>query len=660
MEATKNRNIKDGTAYDHFFTSAPGKLYTVKRNASLSDTVALIPKVVYKTLDQTKQIAQQLKGKTVYETCSKVWHFVYQHIQYKKDEKGYEQIRSPRRTWHDRKSGVDCDCYSVFISSILTNLGIPHVLRITKYRANHFQHIYPIVGNRDRITLDCVTDWFNYEVPYTEKKDYPMDLQFLDGIPALYGNANDLYLMGSDDGMDELGKVIQRNMAKKKQHPVNTASKRTATAGMAKKRPAFLQQVKTMANEAAAVQAASPAQPPASPGKKKKKGLLKKVGSVAKKALNVVNKINPATLLLRNGLLAAMKLNIMRVAQRLRWGYLTPDQAAKANIDPAKFERLKKVIEKLGKIFYGAGGKPANLRKAILSGKGNKDKKVPLSGLDGLGSLDFASLDYMNVYTPLPQLLGPEIYYSENIEGFNGIDALDGLGELGEPVSAASIAAATGAVAAIAASLKQIGNIFKGKGEGAEDFDDTINEAAENNQPVPGTTTVPASITNPVVQTAPSPDDGYNENTVLPSATSNALVARQSVATDTAIEDEQAMLQTSSGAAAVTAVDEDRTAQEEAGTNAAATSSGSTGSSTGNNTGDQKESFWDKNKKWIKPVGIGVAVITVGVIGYNMFKSKNTKNKSSPPQLSGFPGKKKNHQRNGKRKPKQLQSVALI
>ncbi|OED38578.1 hypothetical protein AB832_04515 [Flavobacteriaceae bacterium (ex Bugula neritina AB1)] len=46
-------------------------------------------------------------------------------------------------------------------------------MRITKYGGKqHFQHVYPIVPTKNgHITLDCVTDRFNYEVPYSEKRD---------------------------------------------------------------------------------------------------------------------------------------------------------------------------------------------------------------------------------------------------------------------------------------------------------------------------------------------------------------------------------------------------------------------------------------------------------------------------------------------------------
>jgi hypothetical protein len=176
MEATRKRNIKPGTEYDRFFPKAAGEVATIRKQASVTDTVAFIPKVVQETLSQTKQIATVLKGKTVHETCSNIWHFVYGHINYKKDEDGFEQVRAPARTWHDRYRGVDCDCYTVFISSILINLGIAHILRITKYHRDYFQHIYPIVPFGSKyLVMDCVTDRFNYEVPYSEKKDYPMD-----------------------------------------------------------------------------------------------------------------------------------------------------------------------------------------------------------------------------------------------------------------------------------------------------------------------------------------------------------------------------------------------------------------------------------------------------------------------------------------------------
>lgn len=612
MEAAKKRNILSGDNYSHLFPKAENSFSTIRKNANVTHTVAFIPKVVNETLDHTKRIAQQLKGNNTYETCSNIWHFVYRHIAYKKDQEGFEQIRSPARAWHDRHKGVDCDCYSVFISSILTNLKIPHILRITKYHRDYFQHIYPVVVlNGKEIPIDCVTDKFNYEVPYSEKKDYPMDLQYLNGFDG--------------DEMGDLGKLF----GKKK----GNAKAATKTLTVAKKKTSLLSKLK--AKKAAKPAASTPGQP-----KPKKKGFFKKV-------LNKVNKINPATVLLRNGVLAAMKLNVKNVAARLRWSYLTPEQAAQKGIDPGKFQRLIATRQKLEKIFYGAGGNEKNLKKAILGGKGNKDKAV--AGLDGLS---LSGIEYMSVYTPLPQLLGPDIYYSENVEGF------EGLGQLGEPVTLASVGAAMGVLAGIVAALKQIGDIFPKKTKGSEDFDEKTNEAAENNAPVPGTTPVPNSVDNaasaPIPTDKPLVEESFKTTDSSPVSTSTQRTETSystatnpylspSESSDTFVEekDDSLLPTTQSNQIAVP-----------------------TTTDTGNTPEPTKETFWDKNKSWLKPVAIGVGGISLIAIGFAVMKPKNAQSRSSPQTLSGIPKKSKKHKRKtknkSKSKPSKKTAVALL
>lgn len=495
----------------------------------------------------------------------------------------------------------------MFISSILTNLGLPHILRITKYNRDYFQHIYPIVPTGNKyITLDCVTDQFNYEVPYSAKKDYPMDLQYLNGFDG--------------DGMEELGKIFKKKM---KKSPVNTITFTPAKKAV----PSLIQ--KLQAKKAAAVTPSpTPGSSPSMPApKKKKKGFFKKV-------LNVVNKVNPATVLLRNGVLAAMRLNIKNVAARLRWSYLTPEQAAAKGIDPAKFQKLVATRQKLENIFYGAGGKPDNLRKAILGGKGNKDKAV-----SGLGMLPLTEwTGNMNEFTPLTELLGNDLYYSENIEGMDGFR---GFGELGEPVTLASVGAAMGVIAGIVAALKQIGDVFKKKQPGSEDFDEAKTDAAENNVTVPANkvsdTSIPNSATNPILPVVKSAQDSDVSTDYSSEATSNAMVKTSDKSLPATTDENQSEEETSSS---VTPTD-----------------------NSGNNAGSDKQSFWDKNKKWIKPVAIGVGGLTLIAIGFKLMSGSKEKNKSSPQRsLSGIPHKKKkkkNHHRKNK-KHKHKKAVALI
>lgn len=384
MEAGTVRRLKSGEQYDHLFPRCTGEDKSIKDDAKVEDTLRLIRKTVPKTLWHTKKIAGLLQGKNLDETCSNIWHFVYDHIAYRKDEDGCEQIRSPRRTWRDRKRGVDCDCYTEFISSVLTNLGIAHKGRITIYDYDRgYQHIYIVVpkdgklgyalrNRRDYIVLDCVKDAYDDEQPFIECKDYNMKLEYLDGIEPARGSMDEWQFDELYEDQIEMGGLND---------------------------------------------------------------MLQKVGGAVKTGVRAINRVaNPTVILLRNGFLASMKLNIMNVAEKLRFGYLTEDQARRLNMDIEAWKKLLHIKEKAETIYYQAGGKKENLREAILKGKGNQDGKVPLSGLSGIG--DYEEQLIIN-------------------------SSIDGLGQLGEVVTAAALAAAASAVGAISLALKQLGSLFK-------------------------------------------------------------------------------------------------------------------------------------------------------------------------------------------------------
>ncbi len=622
MTAGKQRNIKSGLQYDRLFPKANVNDHTVLREAGVSDTVAFIPKVVAKTLDHTKGIAGVLKGRSDYESCRNIWEFVYGHIAYRKDKEGYEQIRSPARSWHDRRAGVDCDCYTTFISSILSNLGISHKLRITKYSKDYFQHIYPIaqVGGKP-VILDCVTDKFDYEVPYSEKKDYAMDLQYLDGLGNI--GYNDNYLLNGSDEMAELGRLFKKR--NKALHP-----------------------------------------------KKKHKGLnLKRLNLKRlnlKKVLNVVNKFNPATIALRNGVLASMKINVGNVAGRLRWSYITADQARAKRMDMGRWQQLVKTREKLERIFFGAGGKPANLKKAILHGKGNKDNGV--HGVEGFGAISYGihynhpehPLNRISKHTPLRQLLGDDMFFSEN--------SLSTLGELGEPVSMSMIAAASGVIAAIAANLKKIGDIFGGKGEGAKDFDTDTNKEAEKEIATDdkGTSDSSGGGSSSSGDSDERSDygSGSGDSSSKNRSTRNGQSSYSSGESDGGEGSSDGgggsvsrNIQSSGGGSASSGGSGESGGgengssggEEEGGTNGGGTSKAmvKAGAPTGadnSDDADPKPGFWDQNKKWIVPVGIGVA--GVGILAIAAQAMKHTPPVPSRP-MNGTPAKRPRKKATGKK-----------
>ncbi len=185
------RKIKSGFEFDKYFP-VPENLNTTVKQGNVNDTVHLMAKYLVQDAGDTKLIAPLLKGKNLLETCENIYNFVFTYIQYELDEPGLEQLRRPSRLWHDRKG--DCDCFTVFITSVLYNLNINFAIRIAGYDNNsYFQHVYPIVPidgkdyKNGYITIDDVIHKFNYEKPTTKQKTYTMEdlgitIQYLHGV----------------------------------------------------------------------------------------------------------------------------------------------------------------------------------------------------------------------------------------------------------------------------------------------------------------------------------------------------------------------------------------------------------------------------------------------------------------------------------------------
>ena len=557
MQASHYRTIKSGAKYANLFPKAGGQEIIIKKGAGVSDTLRFAPKVVYDTLSDTKELSKLLKGKSLYETCHNIWDFVYNHIQYHHDEEGVEQVRRPARTWMDRVRGVDCDCYTVFISSILTNLQIPHTYRITKYKyKDNYQHIYPIVPTTDGkyITIDAVVTKFNYEEPFTEKKDTPMNLSYLNGIDTEEENSlmavspnSDIRDLPDFQDFDGLGKI--------------------------------------------------------------------KIGNILKTVAHAANKANPAAVLLRLGVLASMKLNLFQIPKNLKYAYLTDAQVKEQDLDVKKITKLRKVLKKMEDVFYGAGGDKKNLKKSMLSGRGNKKHDVK-----GLGDYD--------IDTPLRELLSG-IYdeeYTNVAKEMNG---------LGDPATGTAIAAATTVLAAIAAVIKGIGGVKKAISPQASGTVKPTLDANGNPVPLPddtdGTTNLTATNTNTrqrakTANTAtPPPDD---DDTATPDAKQQATTNLNLIAKKANMQ----LTKTDAAAAALTT------------------------------TTTPPTTFMETAKAWIEDnpkttavIGVGIAaVIVFGV--FELHKHHHKIHPAATPALSGTPKPRK--KRRGKKYKKA--AIALL
>lgn len=167
------------------------------------DTVPLMMKLMRRQKWQGKKLADHLRANSLRQTVKNNWDFIFRHIQYVEDGED-EVIKSLRKLIHSGSG--DCDCFTNALGNLLLNQRIPFFLRVAKYNsASDWSHIYiviPVNGNMktdangnmaetNYITLDCVPHQFNYEVPFTDHKDFAMKLVALDGLdcPACEGGS---------------------------------------------------------------------------------------------------------------------------------------------------------------------------------------------------------------------------------------------------------------------------------------------------------------------------------------------------------------------------------------------------------------------------------------------------------------------------------------
>lgn len=425
------RTIKDGNQYNRFFDFPDDSDRIVIEDGEVEETVELMKKVVWKYISDTKQIAKHLKAKSLQQTSENIWDFLYHHIQYKLDKKGLEQLRRPNRSWADRKTGIDCDCFSIFVSSILTNLKIPHRFRIAKYNQDVYQHVYvivPIAGSNEYYTIDCVLSQFNYEKPYKQQKDFDMSLQGIN-VAVLSGMNDSVFdLVSGFEGLEGLGagpendRAILEHLTKTRnmiaQNPSlisnvdyppaflkmldyaieswNTPNRYKALEILAKNEEALNRingfdgsedlELDGLDNDYANLESIGEIEKELNGKKRIVKGFFKKVGEAAKKGGKLFIRFNPVTISARSGFLLAMKINLKKMASKLKWGYATKEQAAAKGISNQEWEKSKNALAKVEKLFADKlQGKKSALKNAVLKGKAGGlngiDEEIEFSGL---------------------------------------------------------------------------------------------------------------------------------------------------------------------------------------------------------------------------------------------------------------------------------------
>ncbi len=445
---TGYRPIKNGNEFNRYFPKPEKRDRVIIEDGEVNQTVDLMKKVVWKYIDDTKKIAPLLKGDSIAQSCDNIWNFLYHHIQYQLDKDGLEQLRRPARSWHERKEGIDCDCFSIFASSILTNMGIPHSFRITKYDRDVYQHVYVIIplGNRIHI-IDPVLSKANYEKPFTQKKDFNMSIDGINvavlsgpGEQDLYDAVMATHLdgvgLGSMSEEEELNAVYRHLLATR-----NAIAQNPDLISVVEDPKAFLKMLDyaikhwNTPNRERALDALSKVEDNLNfknglsgidddwddmdndedeellgrwfkrKNKGKRRGFFKFVRNAVKKVGKGLLKLkkpfirfNPLTITARAGFLLALKFNIKKMGSRLKWAYASKQQAAKHRISESHRQRARKALVRVEKIFVSKlYGKRSALKKAILKGRaGNLNGIVEEDQeLDGLGFITTAGVGAM-------------------------------------------------------------------------------------------------------------------------------------------------------------------------------------------------------------------------------------------------------------------------
>lgn len=184
ISAVLKRNLKEGKEYDKLIPRVKCER-TILGEGDTFDTVDWMKGWIEKYAYQTAKLSTALKGRSLAETVDNIYRFLYDHVQYTADG-ALQQVRSPACTWTQRKEGVDCKSYSVFASSILSNLDIKHFIRQVRqpsFYPEEFTHVYVVVPkdqnvndyseNAPTFVLDA-TKHQNTESSYIEKVDLQM------------------------------------------------------------------------------------------------------------------------------------------------------------------------------------------------------------------------------------------------------------------------------------------------------------------------------------------------------------------------------------------------------------------------------------------------------------------------------------------------------
>lgn len=389
MVAEGTRNIKSGEQYNALIPKPEYKKELLKSNSNnISDTMRFMGQIIGKYYKDTARLAPKLVGNSKIETCHNIWDFVYNHIQYTTETD--EQLPRPSYTWHVKRfKGADCDDYAIFISSILLNLKINHIVRITKYNGGvDYQHVYIVVPDgSSQIIVDPVLNYFNKEEIYTAKKDYTMqelgvNIYGLKGVTTnpmlpigkdMFGelplNNNPMLEIGSRlFGCPSLGEVSEDDqilgiLVASRDTLVLLPDLMANSTEWIKMYQLAIDNWNTPYREEALLALQS-----YDDGLSGSSGLAGTFfGNLIRSVVSVVKKINPVSIVIRNAFLLCLKVNLFGMSTKLVAGYYTDYNQISTKCTKDEWAKAVKACSELGETYKAWGGDAKFVRAAVMT-----------------------------------------------------------------------------------------------------------------------------------------------------------------------------------------------------------------------------------------------------------------------------------------------------
>jgi len=355
-----------------------------------------IQDAVLVSIPQVRTIARQLRKGNLQDDARSVWDFIRSNVRYVEDRNPdgspAEKIKVAARTLKEGEG--DCEDMTILASALFINMGHTPKGAIIAQGTPNWTHIFGTVGDHLRADTNKLQGFVIDAVPEIPAFDdiaprisKVMEIEFLQGIgnadgPAINGigciqpastvtrklqehQSALLTVAGLGSAVGDQGhtaRELRKNRAlilmnglpeqavlmgiMNYVHDVDADHNLVFTSdspleaiagyladdlegigaiGLFKKR-------KKLKEEAEKEKAANAG---LSPEKKKKKAL-----DIIKKAGNAIIRYNPATILIRNGVLLAMRLNLFKLAENMHYGYLSDLQAQDAGLDMAELAKL--------------------------------------------------------------------------------------------------------------------------------------------------------------------------------------------------------------------------------------------------------------------------------------------------------------------------------